>query len=1187
MLKRLDIQGFKSFANKVQIEFNPGLTVVVGPNGSGKSNIADAINWALGEQRASALRGSRMDEVIFAGSEHHRRMGMCEVSLVLDNSKNIFPLDYSEITITRRIFRSGESQYMINKVPCRLKDIHNLLMDTGIGRGAYAIIGQGKVEEILHSRPEERRFVIEEAAGIVKYRRRKEEAQRKLASTEQDLARLGDIINELSERLKPLEVEAKKAEQWKKYVKERRQLELEVLGRELVGIQRKLFNLNEQLKSISQNENKECNQQVSAEAERLNNKLKEKNRQIDEHTAQLEKLRSEIQAEESRLLLIRDRYQNNQQEYKRTKEKREEAEKKLQKLKNDINQQKDSLNKLRASVNPNQSKLQEMEQSLKQLENEIKVKESALEEDKAQIIELMNLAAQGKAQLQRAEERKNTAERRLTQLRQAAQDASLEQVRLKEKLKEVRKEIKLLSESISSRQKELTSAEQQRRKLNQELYRHQDNLHRLREQLAEARSRYRVLEESQENYAGYQRGVKEVLLALKMGKVNLKGICGTVAELLKVPAHLEVAVETALGAAVQNIVTKTDIDARNVIDYLKKNKLGRVTFLPLNTLRPLKRHVIETQALSMPGVIGIAADLVQCPPEYSVVKEFLLGKVLIVENIDFGLEVARATNHRVRLVTLDGELLHPGGSITGGSSSQQSRGLLKAKRQKNEYAQKVEKLKEMEEEYKETEKNLQKEINLVEQQIDELRDMLVKQQVFLAGKEQEQVQLEDAVARYGYRSQENSYEINNLEEEIKHQDQVQEKAARQVAEADNKLDLLKKEIEEKQHILTKLKGQQHELQQKITSFRVELAGVEQQEAGILSLLERLNLEISSCRKEIKTIDNELISIKKREEQLREEKNNREEQLNNLKIQKDELDKILQNEKKEQQEITRRVEEIQLKLKEIEKEEREYREKIHKIQLQQARLETEKQALVERLERDYNVKDLSKLRPAENLLVCKNRIEELKNLIDELGPVNHTAEEEYKKVYERYNYLLHQKEDLDSSKHSLQNIIKEMDSLMSSRFQKSLKKIQEEFSVIFKELFGGGTASIHMLGDDPLTAGIDIEARPPGKKLQNISLLSGGERSLTAIALLFAVLKVSPSPFCVLDEIDAALDESNVDRFAEFLLKFSQNTQFVVISHRKGTMERAETLYGVTMGNTGVSKVFSIELSKAEAAISKS
>ncbi|MBM7854392.1 chromosome segregation protein [Desulfohalotomaculum tongense] len=1187
MLKRLDIQGFKSFANKVQIEFNPGLTVIVGPNGSGKSNISDAINWALGEHRASALRGARMDDVIFAGSDNRRKLGMCEVSVILDNSKNIFPLEYSEVTVTRRIFRSGESQYMINKVPCRLKDIHNLLVDTGVGKGAYAIIGQGKVEEILHSRPEERRSVIEEAAGIVKYRRRKEEALRKLTHTEHDLARLGDIILELSERLEPLAAEAKKAEQWREYVSERRRLELGLLARELAAVEEKLTVLGEQLKKIDRYE-QHFDRQAAGKVSQLERQLEEKNAQVEQYRVKLDNLCSEIQRVENQLLLAGDRQQNLKQEYGRILKNKEEAENKLRELERDKQQERAKLQEIKLSVNPRESELQQMQQRLEQLEGEIRNRERALEEDKARVIELMNESAQGKAKLQRAEERKTAAERRLTQLRQSAQDAALEQSRLKDRLKQAKKEIEQLNKEIAEKQQQLVKAEQLRSELNQKLYRCQEDVRRKREELFEAKSRYRVLQESQEAYAGYQRGVREVLLALKMGKADLKGICGTVAELIQTPAEYELAVETALGGAVQNIVTCTDTDAQRVIDYLKKNRLGRVTFLPLSTLRPARRHPDEINALAMPGVVGVAADLVQCQPRYRVVKEFLLGKVLVVENIHRALKVARATGQRLRLVTLDGEYLHPGGSITGGSSTAQTRGLLKVKREKNEYAAKISKLQREEKELKQVEEKLQAELNQLEQQIDELRDNVVKYQVSLAGKNQELQQLEDAVARFGYHSQESSYEINNLEEEIKNQDEVQVSAARQVAEADNKLKLVQRSIKEKQRQLVELKEKQRGLQQKITSTRVELAGVEQQEAGIVNLINRLTQDINSCRRDIKTCDNELLSLQQKEKQLQQEIKSKEHYLGELKQQQQIVESSLQQKKDEQDEISRALEQARQQVKQLEEEEQKRREQVHKIQLQQARLETEKQALLERMERDYNVssgRDLQ-VHPVKDAARCKKRITELKALIEQMGPVNPAAEEEYKKVQERYTYLLQQKKDLDESKDSLQNLITEMDRLMASKFTSTFKNIQREFSKIFKELFGGGSASLNLVGDNPLTAGIDIEARPPGKKLQNIGLLSGGERSLTAIALLFAILKVSPSPFCILDEIDAALDESNVDRFADFLLKFSQTMQFVVISHRKGTMERAETLYGVTMGSTGTSKVFSIRMSQAEAAAAK-
>ncbi|MEG6615286.1 chromosome segregation protein SMC [Peptococcaceae bacterium 1198_IL3148] len=1185
MLKRLDIQGFKSFADKTKVTFKPGLTVVVGPNGSGKSNISDAINWVLGEQRASALRGAKMDDVIFAGSDKRRGVGMCEVSLTLDNSQNIFPIDYSEMTITRRIFRSGESQFMINKVPCRLKDIHNLLMDTGIGKGAYSIIGQGKVDEILHNRPEERRMIIEEAAGIVKYRRRKEEAQRKLTNTEQDLLRLGDIIAELHDRLEPLQQEAAKAQKWHGLVRERRQLELGLLARELIDLEDKLSVLGEQLKQWQQADQQRDTLQ-DQNVTKLENQLLNHNMQLEQYRAQAEQLKTDIQTMESQVSLVKERQSSCRLEYQRIQQQRAETEQRLQQLKLEREQEQQQLQQLKSSIQPKKNAIKQLNEQLELAAEKLQQQETLLEDDKAQIIDLMNNGAQGRAALQRAEERKASAEYRLSQLRQSAHDATLEQNRLKEQLKMVREETIQLEQKISTGQQKIKDNEELRRQIKTQLNSSQETLRDIRGKISEAKSRHRVLVETQEGYSGYQRGVREVLLAIKMGRAQLAGICGTVAELIKVPMEYELAIETALGGALQNLVTEKDTDARQVIEYLKKNKLGRVTFLPLNTLRPSKRHPLEQQALHMPGVMGVAADLIKCDPRYQVVVEFLLGKVLVVNNIDHALKAARTSGQRLRLVTLEGESIYPGGSLAGGGSAVKSGGLLKARREREEYAQRIAELQQREQALVVAEQHQAAELNGLELEIDGLKEQLVKYQVTLAGKKQELIQLEDAVTKYGYRSQENTYEINNLQQEITNHDQVQELAAKQVAEAEGKLKQVQDMIQNKQQQLLNLKAQCQQIQDQITAAKVELAGVEQQQSGLSNLVERLNQENSKLRQELALLNTQEQGLQVKEQQLQQQGDQYQQRLIQLQQRYDHCSQLMQTAKEKQAELQQALEQARIELQQLQQQRQQQLARAHNLQLQQARLETEKQAILQRLEQDFNIENIEELtvEPVENLRQTKNRIAELKNAIETMGSVNPMAEQEYQQVFERYDYLHKQKQDLDESKQSLQQLISEMDQLMSSKFVSTFQQIEKEFGTVFKELFGGGSATLRMVGDNPLTAGIDIDARPPGKKLQNIGLLSGGERSLTAIALLFAILRIKPSPFCVLDEIDAALDEANVDRFAEYLSKFSQRVPFVVISHRKGTMERADTIYGVTMGNTGISKIFSIELTKAEAAV---
>lgn len=1183
MLKRLDIQGFKSFADKVQIEFNPGLTVIVGPNGSGKSNICDAINWALGEQRPSAFRGSRMEEVIFSGSDMRRGVGMGEVTVTLDNSTGLFPLDYSEVTITRRIFRSGESQFMINRVPCRLKDIHTILMDTGVGKGAYAIIGQGKVDEILHSRPQERRLIIEEAAGIVKYRYRKEEALRKLDNTEQDLLRLWDIISELSSRLGPLKVEAEKALLWRTYNNELRTLEAGLLIKEIKGQDQKLDELNIQLQSYKDLEMETINQEKISTLELL---LKEQDIYLSQNIANIERINSERQLVDTHLALAKERQINLHQDHQRMLQKRKELDVRLLRLEQEKELETKRLQELRSSVAPRKKRLQDLQQSLLKLEEQQSDEELALEEDKSQIIELMNLAAQGRGKLQRSEERKAGAQRRLSQIRLAAQNATLEHTRTGEKIHRTTESLGKIKKLLSEDQQRLVDTENNRYELNQKLANVRDELRRVRDALSQAKSKHRVLVDTQEAYTSYQRGVREILLALKMGKRDLRGICGTVAELIHVPTELEMAVETALGNGLQYLVTYTDTDARRVIEYLKKNRLGRVTFLPLNNLKPPKRHHGEAQALEMPGVMGVAADLIEYNPKYQPVAELLLGKVLVVENADLALKVAKASGQRLRLVTLDGEYLHPGGSITGGSHSNANRGILRTRREKDEYAQRVSELEQIEKELVSSEGEVIKSLNIIEQNLSELRNVIVSHQVLIGSKEQELIKLEESLVQFSFQGEENTYEINNLLEEIRNQENLQVEVAGKVASAEEDLKYIQGINQDRQHKIKKIKAQIRSLEQEVTADKVFMGGIDQQQEGIVNLLKRLNREGQQCQDELKNLDCGIKEIKEKEAVINVEIDHLNTKLLDLKDNYFKLEKDVKSAKENRDNLAQELDNSRSEIRQAEEQVRKQQQEMHNLHIQLVKVETERSGLKERLEREYNITDLCVCQEVTNTRAARNRVSQLKLLLEEMGQVNPGAEEEYSQVLQRHDYLLSQKQDLDDSKLSLQKLISEMNSLMSIKFYSAFKDIDREFGLVFKELFGGGTATMALVGDDPLTAGIELEVQPPGKKLQNLGLLSGGERALTAIALLFAILRVSPSPFCVFDEIEAALDETNVDRFADFLLKFSSDMQFVVISHRKGTMERAETLYGVTMDNRGTSKLFTVHMARGEAAVAR-
>lgn len=1180
-LKKLEIQGFKSLADKIELEFNPGVSAIVGPNGSGKSNIADAVRWVLGEQSVKSLRGAKMEDVIFAGSDKRKPVGMAEVSMTLDNSQSVFPLDFSEITVTRRVYRSGDSEYLINKSPCRLKDIHELFMDTGVGREGYSIIGQGKIDEILSAKAEDRRVIIEEAAGIVKYKTRKIQAARKLDDTEQNLVRINDIISELALQVGSLEEQSQTAKQYLEYREELVDLEVNLLINQVEDQKTRLTEITDGDDSLTR-------AIIEAETGLRNLESEVEDRKfrvnkLDEEITELQKAvfdtGSRIEKAEAEIRVARERQNNlEQQKENFAQEIAELAAKEA----NEKAQHADDLKNvtiLQDKIKAAEKNLSEVERQLAEMEANLVSDQQDIEEKKSEIIDLLNEIANVNNSISASEVEKQNTSRRIAQIDQ--QDEALIQELDGVSKRETENRQRL--EGLAATMEELTRQEkdlQSRSKAASEAVgKLSATISETRQQLHEKSSRLKALQDLQNDYEGYYRGVKEVLGEGRDGKCS--GICGVIAELIKVPEKYETAVEVALGGALQHIVTENEDDARKAIEFLKRNKAGRATFLPLTTIKPYGKDKNITGQAAQQGYHGVAGDLVKCDAKYAGIIEYLLGRVHVVNNIRNATELAKKNNFSLKIVTLDGDVVNPGGSMTGGSYQKNRSSLLGRSRE-------IEELNSLKQKLQSSLIEQDKELAAQQAEFDALAAQIRKNQEQLQALQISESSLKkdiEVVMQEKERLESTRYLLVQEKESLAGE---LEKSERNIETNRQKLEELKKQDEDIRHSIAQkqgtLSGQEDEkarLAESVTSVKVEIAGLKQEEINHSLIMERVNEIIRDIQnqinkketqiKEYSTQHNELevkISGFKAEiEALIAQKGTGEEQLNGL--------------RNEKQALHSEISEKEAKIKNISRELTQNRDKLHSSEVKKARLEFEIENSLNKLAEEFQLSyEEALLRRTEisNKRETSSRIKELKEGISSLGTVNIGAIEEFERVRERYDFLQGQYIDLEQAKESLYKVIAEMDQIMVIRFSEAFNNIRANFSEVFVKLFGGGRAELLLTNtDNLLDCGVDIVAQPPGKKTQHLSLLSGGEKALTAIALLFAILTTKPSPFCVLDEIEAALDDANVDRFAEYLRGYAINTQFIVITHRKRTMESADILYGVTMDESSVSKMVSMKL----------
>ena len=1179
-LKKLELQGFKSFADKTVLEFMPGITTVIGPNGSGKSNISDAIRWVLGEQSMKSLRGSKTEDVIFAGTQNRKSLGFAEVSMVMDNSDQKLPIEYNEVTITRKLYRSGESGYYINKTPCRLKDVLELFMDTGIGKDGYSIIGQGKIDEILSNKSEERRHIFEEAAGIVKYRVRKAESEKKLEQTKLNLLRINDIISEIEANIEPTKIQAEKAKEYLRLRDELKSIEIGLF----------IHNINDYKKRIEEviNDQDIYNTQLVRENERLSNiqELKEKLRaSLDSITEQIEKMQNLGFENEKKKEQIKadininlEKINNNNANFERLEKEIIENDERLKVLEEEINQKNDKKTNLTENKDKFVKELEEKEAELKKLTDKMSEKELDMETKKKKVedntdekYEISNAISTLKANVENSNSRKKVVEEEIDVNISELDSSRMQKSEISQKFAE----IEAKREKIKG---DLNKIDEKRKESDAKLKEYDLKINQCESEIRMKDSRMKFLIETEKEKEGYIRSVKSILQDCEKDLSLKKGVHGVIANLISVPKEYETAIEMCLGQSMQNIVTDTEEEAKKLVEHLRKFNLGRASFLPITSVKGKKLDKIKSEK----GVIGIASDLVKFDKKYEQIVLSLLGRTLIVDTMDNAIAIARKNSYGFRIVTLQGDVLNPSGAISGGSVSTKtvnilgrSREIEELKKTIAELEKKVEKLKKDKSEYESSIEDLLEEIEGLE---NELKDI----EIVYATEKQRVSSIEEAVSKVEKRLEKLRDEKKSIEEQLKINEQTQNDLNEKISAIDEENKKLSEEIEEFSNHNKETQTIVDDLNFDITNLKISVSSFDESEASINEIVERINNDIENLKQSTENKKEQKIKLTEENDKLEELNIKLNEEAENLlkevsnsgtKVEELKNDRITKNQKLEEAEenFTDQMEKIDG-----------LKEQVNKADIKKSKYEVELEQIISKMWEEYEItpNDPGECEEPKNVAEVQKQVNKIRGEMKDLGSVNIDSIEEYKKLKERYDFMNEQRLDLETTMAKLRNVITDMTTVMKKQFEDRFRVINKNFSEVFVELFGGGKAELKLTDEDNiLESGIEIEVQPPGKKLQNMMLLSGGERAFTAIALLFAILKINPAPFCVLDEIEAALDDVNVYRFAEYLKKFAQESQFLVITHRKGTMEAANTVYGITMQENGISKLLSLDLKK--------
>ncbi len=1177
-LKNIEVHGFKSFAQKINFEFHNGITGIVGPNGSGKSNVGDAVRWVLGEQSAKQLRGGNMQDVIFSGTELRKPLSFASVAITLDNSDHKLPVEFNEVTVTRRLYRSGESEYLINGSACRLKDIQEMFYDTGIGKEGYSIIGQGQIDKILSGKPEDRRELFDEAAGIVKFKRRKNTTIKKLEEEKQNLVRVTDILSELTRQLGPLEKQSETARIYLAKRDELRELDVnlflldyEYMGGVLKELEEKLHHAKGELE-----ETQEAYQQTKVEYERLEQELEELNTYLDQIKERQQQNALTKQQYEGQIKVLKEQIlagKQNSDHYRNRLETLKEELKKREEEKQKISGEKEEL---QGRLKEQRQKIREENQRLESIQAEAAECSASVEEGKNEIIEILNSRAttKGKAQrfdamMEQLDIRKAAVSQRILHLKTEEEGLASEKKKATARYESVTHSIDSMNEECIRLDNEIQSLQEKLKEQNRQMETGQSAYHR------EA-SRLESLKNITERYDGYGNSIRRVMEQ----KSREPGIKGVVADIIHVQKDYEVAIETALGGSIQNIVTDNEQTAKRMIGFLKKNRFGRATFLPLSNMNG-RGGISQREVLKEEGVIGTADTLVHADSEYSGLVQYLLGRVLVVDHIDHAIAIGRKYRHSLRMVTIEGESLSPGGSMTGGAFKNNSN-LLGRRREIEELERSVELLKKDLLEMQTAIGDNRSRRNVLRDTIadfqEKLRQQYVDQNTARMNLEQLEEKEKDIQKSYG--------EIDREKEELRRQaGEIRadhSNIAKELEESQRDEKELETFIETKQKELEERRMEEASKQKELEKLRLDEAALSQQEHFLQENLIRLFGEMEAFTKESRELEESLKSS-------REETDKKEQGIQNLKeaveqsaVLEEELLKKREEKQAAKEEKTTSHKAFFEKRDQLSERTSLLDKECFRLKSQAEKVEEQREAQISYMWEEYEITPNNALSYRKEELTdrqeMKKDVSRIKDEIRRLGSVNVNAIEDYKNLLERHTFLSGQYEDLVEAEKTLEGIIQELDEGMRKQFAEKFHDIQREFDKAFKELFGGGKGTLELSEEeDILEAGIKIISQPPGKKLQNMMQLSGGEKALTAIALLFAIQNLKPSPFCLLDEIEAALDDSNVGRFAFYLQKLTKNTQFIIITHRRGTMNAADRLYGITMQEKGVSTLVSVDL----------
>ena len=1181
-LKSIEVQGFKSFANKIKFDFHNGITGIVGPNGSGKSNVADAVRWVLGEQRVKQLRGGSMQDVIFSGTENRKPLSYASVAITLDNSDHKLPVEYQEVTVTRKLYRSGESEYLINGAACRLKDINEMFYDTGIGKEGYSIIGQGQIDRILSGKPEEKRELFDEAAGIVKFKRRKNLSLKKLEEERMNLTRVNDILKELEKQLGPLEKQSETAREYLKKKEELKTYDINMFLLEEERLRERIRDVGEKYEIASSEMEESGNryeqmkseyEAIEEEVEDIDHAIEKAKNQLNETNLLKQQLEGQINVLKEQINTARmndEHYDNRLNAIHAEVTARQEQRTALQK------EQEEVAEKLKdVSLQDEEAK-----ERLIQIQTEIAGHTSAIEEMKQEIMNILGSRASTKAKIQHYDTTREQIAARKAVLARNILEISSEAEKQNDSLNQYEEELTAIRQEIEKFNRQTAENEAEIAKLQKELNEKQEKLRIGQTAYHRESSRLESLKNITERYDGYGNSIRKVM----SNKEREPGLIGVVADIIKVEKEYEIAIETALGGSIQNIVTDNEETAKRMIAFLKKNRFGRATFLPLTSMRG-SGGIRNAEALREPGVIGLANTLVHVEKKFDGLADHLLGRTIVVDHIDHGIAIARKYRQTLRLVTLEGELINPGGSMTGGAFKNSSN-LLSRRREIEEFEKTVSMLKqdmdEMERTVSEVKERRAHCYNVIDQIQRDLRNASVRENTAKMNVEQTQIRQLEARQRCEAYVREQEGLAEQLKEIADNEDSIQtelETSENLEKELNEKIDGLQKELDrekEEEAVQLRLSEEVH----------LSLAGMEQQSMFIRENVERIEEELEKFEEELAQLDagkgNASQEIREKEEKI------------------DELKKTIEDSKELFEEINQEIRTKTVQRDELNRKHKDFLQKredlskhIAALDKECFRLNSQKESYEEASEKQINYMweeyELTYNRAMElrdpnltDLAFMKRQIQTLRNEIRKLGTVNVNAIEDFKNVSERYTFLKGQHDDLVEAEASLVQIIEELDTAMRKQFTEQFARIASEFNLVFRQLFGGGKGTLELMEDeDILEAGIRIIAQPPGKKLQNMMQLSGGEKALTAIALLFAIQNLKPSPFCLLDEIEAALDDNNVSRFAQYLHKLTENTQFIVITHRRGTMAAADRLYGITMQEKGVSTLVSVDLLEDE------